>query len=333
MQEGVGDFARGALRASLVVASAPARRSGCPRWRPAAHRNTRAADGAAGCMAGMTPISSRPGATSGAIVERGARSTSTMGRAALSKACSAAGSSSACSRDRVETIGAALRKHDGERLVRPSLAIAQRQRRRGLARIAHQVIAADAFDGEVRLPTCSKSRPPRQRLVGHRARRDAGFCSSVSCGPQAGTRAAPRGSAGHRRRVFRGARRAQREARHRRVRPIVGQRVDQRVTRPALRAVDERIAISAVARIVEFAPAVLAHEVVRPARKRSPPMRLRYRRITKPRRPRRAVSIRASRCAAARAVVHARPDRPRKIRTRALAPSAMTSTSPERLLH
>ena len=47
---------------------------------------------------------------------------------------------------------------------------------------------------------------------------------------------------------------AEREARHAGVRPVVGQRLDQRVARAALRAVDERIAVAAVAGIGELAP-------------------------------------------------------------------------------
>src|SRR5581483_1228046 len=58
--------------------------------------------------------------------------------------------------------------------------------------------------------------------------------------------------------VFGAAGRAHREAAHRRARAVVGQGFDDRVARAALRAVDERIAETAVRRLVEFAEALLA---------------------------------------------------------------------------
>ena len=51
---------------------------------------------------------------------------------------------------------------------------------------------------------------------------------------------------------------AQRETCHRRVRPVVGDAPDDREARPALRAVDERVAVAAVRRVEELVQAVVA---------------------------------------------------------------------------
>ena len=58
------------------------------------------------------------------------------------------------------------------------------------------------------------------------------------------------------------ARGAQRESRHAGVCTVVGQRLDQRVARAALRAVDERIAVAAIGRIGELRHAIVAGEEV-----------------------------------------------------------------------
>ncbi len=63
--------------------------------------------------------------------------------------------------------------------------------------------------------------------------------------------------------VFAPAARTEREARHRGVRPIVGQGLDDRVARSALRAIREGIAIAACGRILQFLGAKRATERIR----------------------------------------------------------------------
>ena len=63
--------------------------------------------------------------------------------------------------------------------------------------------------------------------------------------------------------VFGAARGTQWKIRHRGVRPIVGHARDQRVARPALRAVDERVAVAPVARSQHLAAAIVAKKIIR----------------------------------------------------------------------
>src|SRR5688572_5818203 len=55
--------------------------------------------------------------------------------------------------------------------------------------------------------------------------------------------------------VFTLALRTHSERPHRRIRAIVGQRLDDRVARSTLRAIDERITIAAISRIPQLGPA------------------------------------------------------------------------------
>ena len=59
------------------------------------------------------------------------------------------------------------------------------------------------------------------------------------------------------------ARRAHREAGHRRRRPVVGHAADDREARPAVRAVDERVAEAAIGRVAQLGEAVVAGRRVR----------------------------------------------------------------------
>jgi hypothetical protein len=52
------------------------------------------------------------------------------------------------------------------------------------------------------------------------------------------------------------------EAAHGGERPVVGERLDDRVARPAVGAVDERVAVPAVGRVAHLAQAVVAHRQV-----------------------------------------------------------------------
>ena len=62
--------------------------------------------------------------------------------------------------------------------------------------------------------------------------------------------------------ILRGARRAQREAAHRRVRAVVREPARDREARTAVGAVDERIAVAAIGGVVQLAEAVVAHRHV-----------------------------------------------------------------------
>jgi hypothetical protein len=63
--------------------------------------------------------------------------------------------------------------------------------------------------------------------------------------------------------VLRPALRAERESSHGRQRPVVGDAGHDREARPALRAVDERVQVAAVARVEELAQAVVARGDIR----------------------------------------------------------------------
>ena len=151
--------------------------------------------------------------------------------------------------------GGDVRHHDRERLVLPVLAFPQRRRRALAARVHRQVIAAHALDGE-HLSAPQQASRRRQRLPGQQR-------SGRGQQPQPG----PAGRAADRLRVkpavggilvFRRAARAHGEARHRGQRPVVGHVPDNREPRPAVGAVDERVAEPAVGRIGEFPQAVIA---------------------------------------------------------------------------
>ncbi len=62
--------------------------------------------------------------------------------------------------------------------------------------------------------------------------------------------------------IFRGAVMAQRETIERRIGPVVGQRADQRIAWPALRAIDERITIAAGSRVAQLGQTVITCEQV-----------------------------------------------------------------------
>ncbi len=160
-----------------------------------------------------------------------------------------------------ESVGTGLRKHHRERLVRTTLAATQSLYGRFAARVTHQVVAADAAHGE------HPARPQH---------RDGGSdCCIIAAqrGParlderQVRTTDGARDGLGmeapvERVLVFAPARVAQREARHAGVRPVIRQRVDDRVARTALRAVDERIAVAPIGRVGKLAHAVVAREEI-----------------------------------------------------------------------
>jgi hypothetical protein len=63
--------------------------------------------------------------------------------------------------------------------------------------------------------------------------------------------------------VLRAALGTERKAGHGGIRPVIGQGVDDRVTRPALGAVDERIAVAAFGGVLQLGQAIVADEMIR----------------------------------------------------------------------
>jgi hypothetical protein len=155
--------------------------------------------------------------------------------------------SSACS--------AALARTQRERLFLALLALAQPRHRGGIARIAREVKAAEPLDRDdaaaaqqlerggdrVAVDRPAPAIDQRQRRSAHRA--------GVRLGVEA-----PVQRIG----VFAQALRALGEWRHAGLCAVVGQGARQRVARPALRAVDEGIAVAPVGGIEQFGQAVVA---------------------------------------------------------------------------
>ena len=115
--------------------------------------------------------------------------------------------------------------------------------------VAGQVVAAQALDGEDR----SRAQQRDRLLERHREPRPAGgTCDRLRVEAPVGRVLVLAAAVG-----------AHREAGHRRVRPVVGNRPHDREAGPALRAVDERVAVAAVGRVEELAQAVVARGHVR----------------------------------------------------------------------
>jgi len=62
--------------------------------------------------------------------------------------------------------------------------------------------------------------------------------------------------------VFEAALRAQFKSSHGRTRPVIGQSLDQGVSRTTLRAIDKRIMVAAIIRIIQFREAFGASEII-----------------------------------------------------------------------
>jgi hypothetical protein len=139
-------------------------------------------------------------------------------------------------------------REDGERLLLALLARAQPSHRLLVCRVAGEVVAAEALDGddpagaEQRHGVLQRQREPR---AAGRAR--------VRLGVEAAVGGIP---------VLAETVRAHRKAGHRRVRAVVRNGADDREPGSALRAVDERIAVPAVRGIEELAQAVVARRHV-----------------------------------------------------------------------
>ncbi len=152
--------------------------------------------------------------------------------------------------------------HQRQRLRRASLAFAKTPHRGRGARVAEELETADSLErgdlalaerrGEIR-----ERRFPEGARLARRAHR-AQEGTAVGTGVRLGVKAAASGIF-----VFRAAGRAELETAHRRRRPVVGQAEDDRETRPAARAVRERVVESAVVRREELGPALGARREVR----------------------------------------------------------------------
>ena len=145
--------------------------------------------------------------------------------------------------------------HERERLVLAVLALPQRRRGRLAARVDREVIAAQALD--------------REHLALGQPSRRQGDRIAVSLPAQGIEQPQPRAAGGTAHRlgvepavgrvgVLRRAVGAQPEARHRGQRAVVGDVPHDREPRPAVRAVDERVAEPAVSRVGQLGQAVAA---------------------------------------------------------------------------
>ncbi len=147
--------------------------------------------------------------------------------------------------------------HDGERLVAPALAHAQLGKRCRRARVARQVIATEPLDRD-------------DRAVGQQALRTGD--RRVGAVDRPGRRLEPQARPARRARdrlgveppitgvvILLRTRRAERERPHRRVRTVVREAAGDREPWPAVGAIDERVAVAAIGRLVQLAQAIRAH--------------------------------------------------------------------------
>ena len=160
--------------------------------------------------------------------------------------------------------GGEVLDHQRERPVLAVLARAQRRDRLGIVGAAGEVVAAEALDRDDR--TGDQRRRRRRDGIGRVAETRILAGGVREPGPR------PAGRAGVRLRVeaaiervlvLGAARLAHLESGHRRQRPVVGDSLDDREPRPAVGAVDEGVAESAIARVEELGEAVLAGRGVR----------------------------------------------------------------------
>ncbi len=140
--------------------------------------------------------------------------------------------------------------HHRERPLLAKLPRAQRFDRGGIARVARQVIAADALDCDDGAVREQRGRARDRRAAGH-----VGLAGAPQREPRAAVGAGDRlrvKAAVERIVVFAPAGRAQRPFAHRRPRAVVREREHDAEARPAVRAIDVRIAGAPVGGIEEF---------------------------------------------------------------------------------
>src|SRR5210317_275720 len=163
--------------------------------------------------------------------------------------------------DNIQTVITSNGEHDRERLVRASLAFTQSSNRRLAASVAYQVITSYAFySDDVASPNLLDSSSESlfsflkrvavlflKAQLRSTVRASHGFCMETPvCGVP----------------IFAFAVGTQRKSRHARIRTIVGQRFYQRIARTTLGAVDKRVGMAPVRRVLQFPLAVITHEVV-----------------------------------------------------------------------
>ena len=162
-----------------------------------------------------------------------------------------------CLRDRLLLQRRQQREHHRQRLFLAMFAPPQLADSRVVEGVDHEVEAADTLD---RQDPAIDQRPGR-RGDGPRAGRQQSACRVEQFYLR------PADWAGVRLGVITAVRRVvvlapaigtHRKRGHRRVRPVVGQFPQDRVARPAVRAVDERIRVPAVGGVGELAPAIVA---------------------------------------------------------------------------
>ena len=240
---------RRAARAHRRRRRRSARRSDCRSSSRALLRSRRAGGGGAACTGSITPSQGLPGATASATVAPLRRRRSTIGRRRDS-------SSSALVRRRASA------SSSGRRVISANGLSSRCLRARSRA------TAASSAASHAR---CQPPRPLTATIAPLRSRSTASSSGSVSRGPQAAqqTRLGVEAPVG-RVLVLAAAFGAERKARHRRRSPVVRDRADDREAGTTLRAVDERIAVPAVGRVVELAQAVVAGRGVRRNERRAP---------------------------------------------------------------
>ncbi len=242
--------------------------------------------------------------------------------------------------------GVEVGRHQGERLVLPVLARAQRGDGVLVVGAAREVVAADALDGDDEaVEQRGGSRRDRVDSAGYGAASRDRIDATSRCDARAAARdgaalaveqprARPALRAGvrlgveaavERVLVLRPAGRAEREAGHRRARAVVGDAAHDREARAAVGAVDERVAEAAVARVAQLGQAGVARRACRARPARRPDRRPCSRRSRTRARP----GTRATGCAPARPAASggaSRGSRARKRSTAAGAPSTSSTT-------
>ncbi len=195
----------------------------------------------AACKASITPRNGFPGATCRPPAAPGRLRSRTIGRRGETRSACSPGETSQSSRAARE-----VRHHDRQRLLIAVLATSQLRHGRRAVGPAGEVVAAQALEGD------DLSRPRARRLPCA-----SGSSTSTACprrierlaaaGRRRDRRSAGRGSGGWRVFVLRAARRTHGERRHGRPLAVVRAVANDRQPRAAVGAVEERIAVAAVA--------------------------------------------------------------------------------------
>ena len=152
--------------------------------------------------------------------------------------------------------GVNVTHHDGERLRRAALAVPQLGHGRRITRVAHQLVAAEPLQRDDPAPGDGLDRRTQRFLAAQFVPRQARTADGAGHGfgveaPVAGVGVLGRAVG------------AEREAPHRRTDPVVRKVLDDGGARPAVGAVDERVAVAPVAGVAHLAQAGVADRRVR----------------------------------------------------------------------